>query len=144
MTRLTIRKVGKKKEKVLEKIVKMKVKIESINKGPFRSKFTFGKSWEVVDAIDNILEKVGLLDTQSHGLRDEIIYGCEPGPQIEISKFVDEVYNLGMYDLENGVYFIDVFLGRKKIILIVRTKEDKQKEISEAVFEFADFEGELM
>ncbi|MEA3248456.1 MAG: hypothetical protein U9Q73_01995 [Nanoarchaeota archaeon] len=138
MTRLTIKKVGKKKEKALGETVKMKVKIEGVKKAHFRSEFTFGKGWEVVDAIDNILEKLGFFDTESLGLKDKIYSGCEHGPLRGIDKFVDEVYDLG-----NEVYFIDVFLGIKKIILIVRTKEDKQKEISGAVFEFADFEGEL-
>ena len=114
---------------MMEKII-----ILSAGKTPRRSTYTFEKSLEVVDAIDNILEKLGFRDAHSHGLRDAI-YRADFAPDIEISEFVDEAYALA-----NENYFIDAFLGAKKIILNIRTSGDKQQKISEAVFEFADFE----
>ena len=116
---------------------KKKVKIEGIKKTPFRSEFTFGKSWEVVDVIENVLEKLGFSRTRYPRLKSKIS-GPEPGPKEKISKFVDKVYDWG-----NEVYFVDAFLGTKKIILTIRTKKDRQKEISEAVFKFADFNEDI-
>jgi len=116
-----------------------KVKLVSAGKHSLRSKFSFDKSWEVVDALDEIVGRLGLNETPNHSLKDLIYSGKEPGPKFKIEKIEDEIYNM-----RNGNYFVDIFIGKSKIFLIVNSITGKQKEISEAVFEFADFKkGDL-
>ncbi len=112
-----------------------KILLRSVRKGELRSVFSFNKRWETVDAINDIVIKLGFDEDPEYNLKD-LIYGCrEPGPKFTIEELSDEVYNI-----VNEKYSIDVFLGEVKIIMIINSREDKQKEIAEAVFEFAEFE----
>jgi len=115
-----------------------KVKLESLCKNALRSVFVFEKSWDVIDAIDKIRRLLGFTEPPEHNIKD-LIYGSRgPGPKLKIDEFVDKVYGM-----ENKDYFINVFIGKEKVILVVRSSEDRQPEISEAVFEFADFKEDL-
>lgn len=108
-----------------------KVFLRSVSKNDFRCEFDFDKDWNSVKAIDEILIKLG----DFHNGIGDLMYNGEPGAKKLISEFEDYVCNT-----RNDDYSIDVFLGRKKIILIINTKKDMQEEISKAVFEFAEFE----
>jgi len=110
-----------------------KVKIEGVKKSALRSEFIFEKSWAIVDSINDVLDKLGFLDVPGHNLKD-LIYGVEPGPKEKINNFID-----GVYGMENDDYFVNVFLGKEKIILVVNSCVDRQREISDVVFEFVDF-----
>lgn len=114
-----------------------KVVLESVSKDKLRCAFSFEKSWEVVGAIDEMLDKLGLSDRFDNGLKD--MMSCYNfGPDADIKKWHDEVFNI-----RNDYYSVDVFFGGGKIVLVVNSRDDRQKLVSDAVFEFADFEENL-
>ncbi|MCK5449631.1 hypothetical protein KAI32_02100 [Candidatus Pacearchaeota archaeon] len=111
------------------------VKLRSTDKGKFRCEFNFEKSDEVIDAITSIVGRLGMNESPENNLRDLIYDERSSGLGFKIEEAVDEIYGMNNKD-----YFVNIFLGNEKIILVVNSFTDKQKEISEAVFEFADFE----
>lgn len=115
-----------------------KIKLKSMEKGNLRSSFSFEKSWEVVDAVNEILGKFGLNESPNHKLRFLMCHRMEPGIKVEIEEVEDELYNM-----RNRDYSADVFIGKAEIFLVVNSVTDRQKEVSEIVFEFADFEEEV-
>lgn len=114
-----------------------KIKLRSAGKGNLRSSFSFEKSWEAIDAVNEMVGKLGL--NEAPNLKDFI---CRkkgpPGPKFGIEEVEDEIYNM-----RNENYSVDVFVGKAKIFLVVNSVADRQKEVSETVFEFADFEEEV-
>jgi hypothetical protein len=112
------------------------MKIKGMKKSALRNKFSFEKSWDAVDIINKIIGKF-VVDGNFEGnkLRISICNNREPGPMFDIKEVVDELHNFG-----NEGYSTDVFIGKGKIILVVNSRVDRQREICETVFEFADFE----
>ena len=45
------------------------------------------------------------------------------------------------YNIPDKIFDIDVFIGKEKVILIIRTKKDMQQEISKKLFRVAKFGG---
>ena len=115
--------------------MEMKIKALGVKKTSLRSEFTFEKNWEVTDRISDMLSELGMVDVPDHNLKDLIFSRTGPGPKFDIKELVDEVYNL-----KNGNYSVDVFIGLKKIVLIINSRVNRHKEVSEAVFKFADFD----
>ena len=117
---------------------KNKIKIVGMKKFFSRCEFAFEKNWEVVGIIDDILDKLYTFNSSSDGLKYAMNSNGEPGPKVEIGEFADEIYVLG-----NDEYVVDVFIGKEKIIMVIHCDGDRQGNISDAVFEFADFEEDL-
>jgi hypothetical protein len=56
-----------------------------------------------------------------------------------LRKYSDKLYQDEYFYFESKQYKIDVFFGKKKIIVSIFTLCDKQKEISDLIFKFCDF-----
>jgi hypothetical protein len=53
-----------------------------------------------------------------------------------------DAYHDYRYNLQDKKWDIDVFIGREKVILVVRSKSDRQKEVSEKLFKYVKFRKE--
>ncbi|MCK5449630.1 hypothetical protein KAI32_02095 [Candidatus Pacearchaeota archaeon] len=114
--------MNKKKKDIIKK-----VRLRSLSKKNLRCEFVFGKSLEVVDVIDKILSRLGDLE--------ELDLANGESRKVKINEWVDVVCNI-----KNDDYSVDVFFGKSKIVLVINSRRDKQREISEAVFEFVELE----
>jgi len=114
----------------------VKIKLKSIRKHSLRSSCSFEKNSVTIEAINNILGKLGVLKIGGRDLKD-LVYEEGDRSLDDINKFVDEIYNF-----RNDDYSVDVILGKDTIFLVINSITDKQKEIYKAVFKFVDFGGE--
>lgn len=107
--------------------------ITSISKGTEINQYIFIKEQKFIEKIISFFEDLDfnkdeapltyLFKTENYE-----IDGTEP-KYIDINAVKDIRYNI-----KNDEYDIDIFIGNKKIILVIRTKKDKQKEISNKIF----------
>jgi hypothetical protein len=116
---------------------KKKAKLLSVSKKEYRCIFSFKKDWVSILIVDKILYRLGIdLDPYRDGLKPHF-YDHETDKRVSLSKCIDEVY-----DFRNEDYVIDIFIGKKKIILVINSFRDKQDVISKVIFSCADFEGD--
>ena len=101
-----------------------KIIILGMAKTPYRSVYTFSKDEKFLKFFNNFLEEFDLeyLEVEN----DNISYAIE--------RNKDSYYNI------NGVsYDVDVFIGGEEIVLVIRTKGDKQQIISDKMFKLVEF-----
>jgi hypothetical protein len=120
-----------------ESLNKKKAKLLSVSKNEHGCIFSFKKDWVSILAVDSILGRLGIeLDLYRGGLKPHF-YDHETDKRVSLSKCIDEVY-----DFRNEDYVFDIFVGKKKIILVINSFRDKQDVISKVIFSCADFEGD--
>ncbi len=110
------------------------MKILSMNKTQLRSEYIFKKKKKILEILDNLLKELGFVEPPEHNLRDLICEKKGPRPKIKVKDLIDEVYSMS-----NKNYDIEIFIGFEKIVLVVRSKKDRQQEVSDIVFKFAEF-----
>ncbi len=126
--------------KKAEKVAIKKILI-SISKSSFKSQYIFNKDKSIPEIFFNFFIDLGF-DKNSMDLRCFLVSkkykkdGCG-------ERFID-IHGLNNfhYNLKNNIYDIDIFMGSKKVFLIIRTKKDLQREISDKLFKFIRMEGE--
>ncbi len=126
--------------KKARKLVKMEeeIKVSKISKSEFRSEFNFLKEQQFFSICRKFLLNLGFE-------KDEWIESFGRPFNKEINEYIlDKEENIGKYvdvsdHFSNKDYAINIIFGKDKIFLIINTKIDKQKEISNA-FEGLIFE----
>ena len=101
-----------------------KIKILGVKKEVYRSVYTFLKIKKFTDFLSKFLDEFDLYDCEDEGKN---VY-------LDIKKKKD-----GYYNFNNDNYDIDLFVGGIEIILVMRTKVDKQTEISDKIFKYVEF-----
>jgi hypothetical protein len=113
-----------------------KIKILGVTKNEFESHYTFEKKEEFMPFLERFLIEIGF--------EKRVAGGFTHDPENEAEE--DSLPYYALEDLEDSVrsvkndeYSVDIFIGHKKIILILRY-DDKQQEVSDKIFKFAEFD----
>ena len=108
----------------------------SVVKNESESRYTFEKKNEFIPFLEKLLIDLGfeknVAGSFTHDSENED--QPEPLPYHALEEMEDLVPNI-----KNEDYLIDLFVGHKKVILILRYNKDKQQEISDKIFKFAEF-----
>lgn len=102
--------------------------ILGVNKSKLRDVYVFKKEKKVIEPLIKIFEKLKLFNYYQDPFREE------SGEYKDVNEFIDLVY----HD-KNEYYDADLIIGDKKIFLIIRTKEDRQQQITKIITKFANF-----
>lgn len=84
--------------------------------------FTFKKSKRTYELLNNLIVE---LKTDL-----DLLY---------LSDFLNKKETDSRFNYKDKKMDIDIFIGSKKIILVLRTSKDRQEEISKKLFKFVDF-----
>ncbi len=115
----------------------MKDKILGIKKSELINEYTLKKEKGVLENIKLFLERLGY---DKFGDLHYLFYSeeSEKKPKassiLDVTKIKDKRFNI-----KNNEYDIDIFIGNKKILLVIRTKKDLQDKISKEIFKIGDF-----
>lgn len=118
-----------------------KATITSIKKGPKINEYIFKKNQNFVELIDSFLIDLNIQDYAYKHIYytfKNMLSFEEGSPKkkikksLQIRKIKDEIYHFN-----DKNYDINIFIGDKKIILVIRTKKDKQQEISKKISKIA-------
>jgi len=104
-----------------------KVKLKSISKTPFRSRYGFLKQQKIFRFLREFLVELGLKNANSIGLyydeeKDNYVWDKED----KISEYDEIIENFS-----NKQYSVDIIHFSKRVELIINSKKNKQQEISE-------------
>ena len=103
--------------------------ILGVNKSKLRDVYVFKKEKKVIEPLIKIFKKLKLFNYyESYPFKEE------SGEYKAVNEFIDLVY----HD-KTQYYDADLIIGDKKIFLIIRTKEDRQQQITKIITKFADF-----
>lgn len=103
-----------------------KLKLKSVSKTPFRSKYAFNKQQKVFSFLRNFLIEIGLKDAESIGIYyNEKEYKHVWNKENRISKYNEKIENFS-----NKEYSIDIIYFSKKVELIINSRKDRQQTIS--------------
>ncbi len=123
--------------------IENKIKLLSISKYPYRSEFSFPKEQKFFEILRNFLIKLGF--EKGDSMYDGSILAI--GKPIDkddlpimdkednIKKYINKIYNFS-----NKSYSADIIYFDKEVVLIINSRQDKQKIISKALDEFIDWE----
>jgi hypothetical protein len=105
------------------------IKIKSISKTPFRSKYGFKKEQKLFSFLRKFLVDLGLKNADSIG-----IYVDEKTENYVWDK-EDKIfeYNERIENFSNKEYSVDIIYFAKKVELIINSKKDKQQEITKVL-----------
>ncbi|MEK6859357.1 MAG: hypothetical protein AABX54_00945 [Nanoarchaeota archaeon] len=113
-----------------------KLKVSSISKGPDTNVYIFLKEQKFIESIISFFKELGFDEDETQMMyvfTTENYNNERTEPEfIDINKMKDNRINI-----KNKDYDIDIFVGERKIILVIRTKKDKQEEISKKIFKIA-------
>ena len=118
--------------------IENKIKLLSISKYPYRSEFSFPKEQKFFHILREFLWKLGFeeedINISGHGRPWK---EGEPISDIEdnIKKYINKIYNFS-----NKSYSADIIYFDKEVVLIINSRQDKEKIISKALDEFIDWE----
>jgi len=103
-----------------------KIKLYGLGSDDNYSYFIFDKKIEFIKLFSAFLEKIGI---------DKLpyLYQIDEGSLISIDEATDTIEHV-----YNGNFDVEVFYGKEKIIVVIRSNEDREKYI-EMIKEFADF-----
>ena len=101
-----------------------RITVLGIDKAPHRSVYTFPKDEKFLEFLDRFLEEfdLGYLEPE----KDNMIFDIERDED-------------GYYNIKGANYDVDVFIGGKEIVLVIRTLADKQQMIADKIFKFVEF-----
>lgn len=105
----------------------------SIAKNPRKSVYEFKKNINAINFIDKIVADLGINYDEYYTIK-ESFWNIEGNEKRNINKIKDEYF-----DLNSKKYLVDVFIGDKKIILVIHYRSDRQIEVSEVVNKYVDF-----
>ena len=119
--------------------MKKKIKILGVKKSKLINEYVIKKEKGVLEGIKLLLEKIGY-DKEEFGDLYYLFYDeeAEKNPKassvLDITKSKDERFNI-----KNQESDVDIFIGDKKIFLVIRTKKDMQNKISKEIFKIGSF-----
>src|SRR3989344_973320 len=115
-----------------------KITMLNISKSDCRNAFGFPKEQKFFHILREFLWKLGFeeedINISGHGRPWK---EGEPISDIEdnIKKYINKIYNFS-----NKSYSADIIYFDKEVVLIINSRQDKQKTISKALDEFIDWE----
>ena len=114
--------------------------IRSVSKSPDMNQYIFTKDDTVPKNLYDFFTDLGINEEDSlkNFLVTEDYHNDGTGERFGSIKSMHD----WRYNLRDDIFDIDVFIGQEKVILVIRSKENKQKEISEKLFKVAKFSGE--
>jgi len=106
--------------------------MKSVSKKPLKSVYTFIKVKEIAEGLYKILCDLKISD-ETEWYKDFMVteeyYSSGVGQRfIDVTKMEDEYFAVS-----DDQFDVDIFIGAKKVILIIRTKKDIQQKISKVV-----------
>ena len=107
---------------------RVKIKLVGLGNDEGRDYFVFSKEDSFLESFPLFLDRLCLGKTPS--LHE---YGEEPYPISEKSDLVERT--------SNHAYDVDLFYGKARIIIVVRSDEEHRPEVLDAVKAIAEFEG---
>jgi hypothetical protein len=114
------------------------VKIIGVNKSEYRNCYILEKIQDFLSGFRKFLLDIGFTESDFEAYSFGRPQDKEGEPDItkeeDIIEYVDKDYFFA-----NENYGVDLIFGKDMIFLIISTKEDKQKEISEKVQKFCKF-----
>src|SRR3990172_6351409 len=115
----------------------MTIKIFSLGKFEFHNYYVLEKKQEFFTGFRQFLEDLGLgrkdstYEIYSFGRPEDGMGEPITTKEEEIKFYIDKHFYF-----ENKEYFIDVVFGNDRIFLMIHSKHDKEKEISEKIQKF--------
>jgi hypothetical protein len=104
-----------------------RIKLKSISKSSFRSKYEFPKEQKFFGIIRKLLIEIGLNQANWIGAYyDEKKDDYEDGKDDDISEYIERIDNISNKD-----YSVDIVYFSNSIEVIFNSKKDKQQQISE-------------
>lgn len=119
--------------------MKKKTNILGIKKSELISEYILKKEKGVLEGIKLLLKKIGY-DEEEFGDLYYLFYDEESeknpkaSPILDVTKLKDKRFNI-----KNKESDVDIFIGEKKIFLVIRTKKDMQNKLSEEIFKIGSF-----
>jgi|APSaa5957512622_1039677.scaffolds.fasta_scaffold38739_4 hypothetical protein len=116
--------------------------IRSVRKLPKMSEYVFTKD----DTIPNNFLKLFLdlgVDEENFYLKHFLVTEDWDRDQSGTRFMLIDHYHDYRYNILDKNLDIDVFIGREKVILVIRTKKDRQLEISKKLFKIAKMLGDM-
>jgi hypothetical protein len=102
--------------------------LKTVNKSERRNEYHFEKTLNTIKCLEKFLGDLKI--------KDAII--CLQG-LMNSEERIEDISDV-TYGYENEEYTVEIIFGKERIIVIIRSKTDKQDELSRRVFKFADFE----
>lgn len=114
-----------------------KINFISLSKSPYRSEYTFRKEQQMFEFVRNFLIDLGFEESRVNSFGRPIDKNTEEAildKEESIDNYVDRIDNFG-----NDVYSVDIISFSEKMVLVINSREDKQKEIVEALEKYVDW-----
>ena len=99
----------------MKKSKNKKLIITGMGNDEFRHWYIFRKSSDIIDSLIDFFYNMGFDSYDVDCLCD-----CETGKKKKINWLIDNLYRFN-----NNCFDIDLFIGNKKVIIVVRTKKRK-------------------
>ena len=120
-----------------------KIVVLSISKQEGRCVYELEKTGNVLEAVANFVKDLGLAETNYNTLKD-LFYSQAYLEGKTDKKYEDlENYTDFFFDIKNEEYNLNLFIGLKKVIIVVSYKTDRQKEVTESLFKFANLKEDV-
>ncbi len=116
------------------------MKLLALTKAEDRCFFKLEKKQSFFKNFRNFLTELNFASVDIENFGYELDEECLPtSKEKDISKLIDKH---GFF--KNDDYNIDIISGKNSIFVIISTKSDKQKELSEKILKFADFDKKVV
>ena len=114
--------------------MKEKIKILSISKRDYRSEFIFPKEQILFGILREFLIKLGFDEGEEYGVNSLGRPFSEETERPILDKEEDiNNYNQKVENYANDIYSVDIIYFSDKVTIILNYREDKQKEIGDAL-----------